>query len=67
LAEHMPVLRATQTSVGGISSPVISPCGEDYSTVMQGLILLAIKQIRKLSANTVVMDCVCSYYYRFGA
>jgi beta-N-acetylhexosaminidase len=58
LAEHMPVLRATQTSVGGISSPVISPCGEDYSTVMQGLVLLAIKQIRKLSANAVVMDCV---------
>ncbi|KOS45527.1 hypothetical protein ACN38_g3536 [Penicillium nordicum] len=58
LAEHMPMLRATQTSVGGISSPVISPCGEDYSTVMQGLVLLAIKQIRKLSANAVVMDCV---------
>ncbi|KAJ5598241.1 hypothetical protein N7537_008325 [Penicillium hordei] len=58
LAEHMPMLRATQASVGGISSPVISPCGEDYSTVMQGLILLAIKQIRKLSANAVIMDCV---------
>lgn len=57
LAEYMPVLRATQTSVGGISSPVISPC-EDYSTIMQGLVLLAIKQIRKLSANAVVMDCV---------
>lgn len=59
LADHMPVLRATQGSAGGISSPVLSPCGEDYSTVMQGLILLAIKQIRKLSADAVVMDCVC--------
>ncbi|KAJ5092213.1 hypothetical protein NUU61_007083 [Penicillium alfredii] len=58
LAEHMPVLRGTQTSVGGISSPVISPCADDYSTVMQGLILLAIRQIRKLNANAVVMDCV---------
>ncbi|KAJ5675857.1 hypothetical protein N7462_008754 [Penicillium macrosclerotiorum] len=58
LADHMPVLRATQTTVGGISSPVISPCADDYSTVMQGLILLAIKQIRKLNANAVVMDCV---------
>ncbi|KAJ5545310.1 hypothetical protein N7535_006307 [Penicillium sp. DV-2018c] len=58
LAEHMPMLRANQAPVGGISSPVISPCGDDYSTVMQGLILLAIKQIQKLSANTVVMDCV---------
>lgn len=58
LADHMPVLRATQGPVGGISSPVISP-GEDYSTVMQGLVLLAIKQIRKLSATAVIMDCVC--------
>ncbi|CAL5868813.1 uncharacterized protein PFLUO_LOCUS3040 [Penicillium psychrofluorescens] len=58
LAEHMPALRAVQTSVGGISSPVISPYAGDYATVMQGLILLAIKQIRKLKANAVVMDCV---------
>ncbi|KAJ5127490.1 hypothetical protein N7448_008269 [Penicillium atrosanguineum] len=58
LAEHMPALRATQPPVGGISSPVISPYAEDYSTIMQGLILLAIKQIRKLNANAVVMDCV---------
>jgi beta-N-acetylhexosaminidase len=55
----MPALRATKTTVGGISSPVISPVADDYSTVMQGLILLAIKQIRKLNANAVVMDCVC--------
>lgn len=60
LAEHMPMLRAIQASVGGISSPVISSCGEDDSTVLQGLILLAIKQIRKLSANAVVMDSVRS-------
>lgn len=58
LAEHMPVLRATQNPVGGISSPVISPCADDYSIIMQGLILLAIKQIRKLNAQAVVMDCV---------
>ncbi|KAJ5975219.1 hypothetical protein N7481_008926 [Penicillium waksmanii] len=58
LAEHMPTLRATNTPVGGISSPVISPIADDYSTVMQGLILLAIRQIRKLNANAVVMDCV---------
>ncbi|KAJ5752375.1 hypothetical protein N7520_009292 [Penicillium odoratum] len=58
LAEHMPALRATQGPVGGISSPVISPCADDYSIIMQGLILLAIKQIQKLSAQAVVMDCV---------
>ncbi|KAJ5902419.1 hypothetical protein N7495_002947 [Penicillium taxi] len=60
LAEHMPALRATQNPVGGISSPVIAPCVDDYSTIMQGLILLAIKQIRKLNAHAVVMDCVDS-------
>ncbi|CAG7927137.1 unnamed protein product [Penicillium olsonii] len=58
LADHMPVLRATQASAGGVSSPVVSPCGEECSTVLQGLVLLAIKQIRKLSADAVVMDCV---------
>ncbi|KAJ5628341.1 hypothetical protein N7490_010569 [Penicillium lividum] len=58
LAEHMPALRAIQGPVGGISSPVISPCADDYSIIMQGLILLAIKQIQKLSAQAVVMDCV---------
>jgi len=58
LAEHMPAIRATQPPVGGISSSVISPYAGDYSTVMQGLILLAIKQIRRLNANAVVMDCV---------
>lgn len=60
LADHMPALRATHAPVGGISSPVISPYADDYSTVMQGLILLAIKQIRKLSAQAAVMDCVWS-------
>ncbi|KAJ5088162.1 hypothetical protein N7456_011778 [Penicillium angulare] len=58
LAEHMPALRATSNPVGGISSPVISPCADEYSIIMQGLILLAIKQIRKLNAHAVVMDCV---------
>jgi beta-N-acetylhexosaminidase len=34
---------------------------------MQGLILLAIKQIRKLKANAVVMDCVsASFWVRFN-
>lgn len=49
---------ASASAVGGISSPVISPIADDYSTVMQGLILLAIRQIRKLNASAVVMDCV---------
>ncbi|KAH1329220.1 hypothetical protein KXX38_003223 [Aspergillus fumigatus] len=58
LAEHMPVLKATQPSSGGISSPVISPSVGEYATVMQGLVLLGIKQIRRQGAEAVVIDCV---------
>lgn len=65
LAEHMPALRATPNPVGGISSPVISPCADEYSIIMQGLILLAIKQIRKLNAHAVVMDCVRTIFFFF--
>ncbi|RHZ44254.1 putative beta-N-acetylglucosaminidase [Aspergillus thermomutatus] len=58
LAEYMPALKATQSSSGGISSPVISPSVGEYASVMQGLILLGIKQIRKQGAEAVVIDCV---------
>ncbi|KAF9894197.1 hypothetical protein FE257_007699 [Aspergillus nanangensis] len=58
LAEHMPTLKATRTPAGGISSPVISPSVGEYATVMQGLVLLAIKQIRKQGAEAIIVDCV---------
>lgn len=58
LAEHMPALKATHASAGGISSPVISPSVGEYATVMQGLVLLGIKQVRKQGADAVIMDCV---------
>ncbi|KAL5365769.1 glycoside hydrolase superfamily [Aspergillus floccosus] len=58
LAEHMPALKATHVPAGGISSPVISPSVGEYATIMQGLVLLGIKQIRKQGAEAVVMDCV---------
>lgn len=58
LAEYMPALKETHTVAGGISSPVISPSVGEYATLMQGLILLGIKQIRKQGADAVVLDCV---------
>ena len=58
LAEHTPALRATHTLTGGISSPVISPSVGDYATLMQGLVLLGIKQIRRQGADGVILDCV---------
>ncbi|OKL61908.1 hypothetical protein UA08_02622 [Talaromyces atroroseus] len=43
---------------GGVSSPVISPMVGEYATLMQGLILLGIKQVRKSGADAVMLDCV---------
>lgn len=62
LAEHMPALKSTHGSTGGISSPVISPSVGEYATVMQGLVLLGIKQIRRQGAEAVIMDCVSNYH-----
>ncbi|KAL3465409.1 glycoside hydrolase superfamily [Aspergillus heterothallicus] len=58
LAEHMPAMKATHASTGGISSPVISPSVGEYATLLQGLILLGIKQIRRQGADAVIIDCV---------
>ncbi|PGH18729.1 hypothetical protein AJ80_04382 [Polytolypa hystricis UAMH7299] len=58
LAEFIPALREAHIAAGGISSPVISPSVGEYATLVQGLILLGIKQIRKQGANAVVLDCV---------
>ncbi|RDW81795.1 putative beta-N-acetylglucosaminidase [Aspergillus mulundensis] len=58
LAEHMPAMKVTHVSTGGISSPVIWPSVGEYATLLQGLILLGIKQIRKQGADAVIIDCV---------
>jgi beta-N-acetylhexosaminidase len=48
---------------GGVSSPVISPMVGEYATLMQGLILLGIKQVRKSGADAVMLDCVGFFFY----
>ncbi|KAJ9302259.1 CAZyme family GH3 [Paecilomyces variotii] len=58
LAEYMPVLKETHAVTGGISSVVISPSVGEYASLMQGLILLGIKQIRQQGADAAVLDCV---------
>ncbi|KKK11926.1 putative beta-N-acetylglucosaminidase [Aspergillus rambellii] len=58
LAEHMPAMKATHAPTGGISSPVISPSVGEYATLLQGLILLGIKQSRRQAAEAVIIDCV---------
>ncbi|KAI9371940.1 glycoside hydrolase superfamily [Aspergillus egyptiacus] len=58
LSEHMPAMRASHAPTGGVSSPVISPSVGEYATLLQGLILLAIKQIRRQGSEAVIIDCV---------
>ena len=58
LAVFVPALADTKVLAGGISSPVISPSVGDPASLLQGLILLGIRQIKKQGANAVVLDCV---------
>ncbi len=56
---HMvPALHRTDDVIGGISTPVISPSVGEYSTLLQGLILLGIKQHQRQQASAVLLDCV---------
>lgn len=58
LASFVPALADMKTAAGGISSPVISPSVGEYATLMQGLILLGIRQIKRQGADAVLLDCV---------
>ncbi|KAI7336368.1 glycoside hydrolase [Hortaea werneckii] len=56
LAEFVPGMKAIGELAGGISSPVISPAVAEYSTLLQGLILLGIRQIKKQGCNACILD-----------
>ena len=60
LSEFVPAIRDTQPGefYGGISSPVISPSVGEYSTLLQGLILLGLRQIKKQGCQACVLDYV---------
>ena len=61
----VPAVHDRSESVGGISSPVVSPSVGEYSTLLQGLILLGIKQHQSQQATAVLLDCVStSNYFR---
>ena len=57
-AKAVPALTNSGGLVGGVSSPVISPSVGEYSTLLQGLILLGIKQHQRQQATAVFLDCV---------
>ncbi|KAL8701102.1 MAG: hypothetical protein Q9201_005093 [Fulgogasparrea decipioides] len=57
-ADALPALKDTNDITWAISSPVISPSVGEYSTLLQGLILLGIRQVKKQQADAVLLDCV---------
>ncbi|QIW94748.1 hypothetical protein AMS68_000266 [Peltaster fructicola] len=56
LADFVPAVRESGELAGGISSPVISPSVEDYSTLLQGLILLGMRQVKQQGCTACVLD-----------
>jgi len=58
LAEYVPAMKDVGELTGGISSPVISPSVGEFSTLLQGLILLGMRQIRQQGCNACILDYV---------
>jgi beta-N-acetylhexosaminidase len=58
LADFVPAMKDVGELTGGISSPVISPSVGEYSTLLQGLILLGMRQIRQQGCNACILDYV---------
>ena len=57
-ADAIPGIKDVTDAMGGISSPVISPSAGDFSTLLQGLILLGIKQHQRQGVTAVLLDYV---------
>ncbi|KAL8655125.1 MAG: hypothetical protein Q9210_001072 [Variospora velana] len=55
-ADALPPLKDTNDVTWAISSPVISPDVGEYSTLLQGLILLGIRQVKQQQADAVLLD-----------
>ncbi|KAF1953633.1 glycoside hydrolase [Byssothecium circinans] len=56
LSEFIPPLKDLNEAAGGISSPVISPGVGEYSTLLQGLVLLGMRQIKAQGCNACLLD-----------
>lgn len=63
LAEFVPSMKDLGELAGGISSPVISPSVGEYSTLLQGLILLGMRQIKQQGCNVCVLDYVSAGHH----
>ena len=62
-SQAVPAVHDRNESIGGMSSPVISPSVGEYSTLLQGLILLGIKEHQNQQATAVLLDCVSASCY----
>lgn len=62
LAEYVPPMKDLNEMAGGISSPVISPAVGEYSTLLQGLILLGMRQIKAQGCNACILDYVSIWW-----
>jgi len=58
LAEYVPAMKSLGEMAGGISSPVVAPGVAEYSTVVQGLLLLGIKQSQAQGSTACGLDYV---------
>jgi beta-N-acetylhexosaminidase len=66
LAEFVPAARDVVEKdgllAGGLSSPVISPSVGEYSTLLQGLILLGMRQVKGQGCSACVLDHVSCFH-----
>ena len=63
LADFVPAMKDVGELAGGISSPVISPSVGEFSTLLQGLILLGMRQIKQQGCNVCILDYVSIPHY----
>jgi beta-N-acetylhexosaminidase len=62
LVDFEPSISRMNEPTGGILSPVISPTG-DQNILLQGLILMGIRQFIAYGINSCVVDYVCIFFF----
>ena len=65
LADLFPVIGNVHSGTGAILSPVVSSFATDPNALTQGLVLLAVRQLKRLGAGAVYLDCVCSHDHSY--
>ena len=58
IADFVPGMKAFNVLTGGMSSPIISPSAGEYSTILQSLVLLGMKQVKQQGCEVCILDCM---------